>query len=516
MYLEHFGLVEPPFKITPVTDFFFSGANRGEILEAIVYAITDGEGIVKISGEVGSGKTMLCRMLLDKLPTNIKAIYLANPSMSRDELLYAIADRLDLDMEGKRVNVILQTLQNHLEAMYERGERCVVLVDEAHAMPLETLEELRLLYNLQVGKHKLLQIVLFGQPELDAKLDQTNMRQLKDRIVHHFTILPLSPKIIHAYLMFRMRAAGYKGPDIFDPAAEKMIGKASHGLMRRVNILADKALLAAFVENTHSIDVRHVQAAIRDSEMTPMHRLFNQRNISMVGGAALLTLILAGAAWFFIVEKNEQSKTERSMQMAAITPTPAADLNNTTLAAPTIVATSAPVLTMTLSTAPVVTASSPVATSPTPENTKPDIANIDAPSPSGATPHRKSPSIIKTPAKPVPPAANPSDLLEQRLEATRTMLRSSTLGNASIQLFYTENTQIERMEGFLRRASKLGKLQEIYILPITLNGRDAYRVLYGIYPNSDAARIGMSQLPARYLDAFAPTLHLLDNSQNLP
>lgn len=96
------------------------------------------------------------------------------------------------------------------------------------------------------------------------------------------------------------------------------------------------------------------------------------------------------------------------------------------------------------------------------------------------------------------------------------MLRSSTLGNASIQLFYTENTQIERMEGFLRRASKLGKLQEIYILPITLNGRDAYRVLYGIYPNSDAARIGMSQLPARYLDAFAPTLHLLDNSQNLP
>ena len=143
MYLEHFGLTEPPFKITPVTDFFFSGANRGEILDALVYAITDGEGIVKVSGEVGSGKTMLCRMLLDKLPTNIKAIYLANPSMSRDELLYAICDRLQLDLEGKRISVILQTLQNHLEAMYERGERAVVLVDEAHAMPLETLEELR-------------------------------------------------------------------------------------------------------------------------------------------------------------------------------------------------------------------------------------------------------------------------------------------------------------------------------------------------------------------------------------
>ena len=162
MYLEHFGLTEPPFKITPVTEFFFSGANRGEILDALVYAITDGEGIVKISGEVGSGKTMLCRMLLDRLPSNIKAIYLANPSMSRDELLYAIADRLDLNLEGQRVNIILQTLQNQLEAMYERGERCVVLVDEAHAMPLATLEELRLLYNLQVGKHKLIQIVLCG------------------------------------------------------------------------------------------------------------------------------------------------------------------------------------------------------------------------------------------------------------------------------------------------------------------------------------------------------------------
>src|SRR5574340_1839035 len=123
MYLEHFGLTEPPFKITPVTEFFFSGANRGEILNALIYAITDGEGIVKISGEVGSGKTMLCRMLLDRLPPNIKAIYLANPSMSRDELLYAIADRLDLNLEGQRVNVILQTLLNSPRSTSIPGRR---------------------------------------------------------------------------------------------------------------------------------------------------------------------------------------------------------------------------------------------------------------------------------------------------------------------------------------------------------------------------------------------------------
>ncbi|MBU1775124.1 MAG: AAA family ATPase, partial [Gammaproteobacteria bacterium] len=334
MYLEHFGLTEPPFKITPVTEFFFSGANRGEILDALVYAITDGEGIVKISGEVGSGKTMLCRMLLDRLPSNIKAIYLANPSMSRDELLYAIADRLDLNLEGQRVNIILQTLQNQLEAMYERGERCVVLVDEAHAMPLATLEELRLLYNLQVGKHKLIQIVLFGQPELDEKLEQSNMRQLKDRIVHHFNILPISRKVINDYLMFRMRAAGYKGPDIFSNAAVLQIGKASQGLMRRVNILADKSLLAAFVENAHRIEVRHVQAAIRDSEMVPMHNWLNRKGLAMTGGVALFAATLAGAGWFMGSANSEHSNetavktvtVAQPMVIAAAAPQPASEV----------------------------------------------------------------------------------------------------------------------------------------------------------------------------------------------
>lgn len=510
MYLEHFGLIEPPFKITPVTDFFFSGANRGEILEAIVYAITDGEGIIKISGEVGSGKTMLCRMLLDKLPTNIKAIYLANPSMSRDELLYAIADRLDLDLEGKRVNVILQTLQNHLEAMYERGERCVVLVDEAHAMPLETLEELRLLYNLQVGKHKLLQIVLFGQPELDVKLDQTNMRQLKDRIVHHFTILPLSQKIIHAYLMFRMRAAGYKGPDIFDSTAEKMIGKASQGLMRRVNILADKALLAAFVENTHSIEARHVQAAIRDSEMTPMHRLLSQKNISMLGGFGLLMLLLVGATWFLSRENSNPPKLEATVNIAASIPASAVspDLSAPPQAASSVAA-SAPASTMSLALAPSISVSSPTPT--TAESERPATAPIEPLSTVSTAQQPKQASSNKQRSA---PAVLASSLLDERLIATRKMLHSAAPGNASIQLFYTENTQVERMEGFLRRADKLGKLQEIYILPITLNGKDAYRVLYGIYANSDTARAGITQLPARYLDAFAPTLHLLDDSQN--
>ncbi len=505
MYLEHFGLTEPPFKITPVTDFFFSGANRGEILDALIYAITDGEGIIKVSGEVGSGKTMLCRMLLDKLPTSIKAIYLANPSMSRDELLYAIADRLGLNLEGQRINVILQTLQNQLEAMYERGERCVVLVDEAHAMPLETLEELRLLYNLQVGKHKLIQIVLFGQPEMDEKLDQSNMRQLKDRIVHHFSILPISRKVVDDYLMFRMRAAGYKGPDIFSPAAVLHIGKASQGLMRRVNILADKALLAAFVENVHRIEARHVQAAIRDSEMVPMHKWLNRKSVSMTGGAALFAATVAGAGWLMGQNAGQNEAMARpaapTRPITVNTVMPQAEPASAVTAASEVMAASA------------VADASNVTTLPL-GSTLTLPANRPAASQRQTSP-RATPPLRPVPEKPAPPAQDVS-LLQQRLGATLSAVSAPNHGNVSIQLFYTDDIRPERMERFLERAQRLGVLAEIFIAPVKLNGRDGYRVLYGIYANSDKALAGMAKLPQRYKDAFAPTLYVLEDSQKMP
>jgi type II secretory pathway predicted ATPase ExeA len=462
MYLEHFGLTEPPFKITPVTEFFFTGANRGEILDALIYAITDGEGIIKISGEVGSGKTMLCRMLLDRLPTNIKAIYLANPSLSRDELLYAIADGLGLELEGQRVSVLLQNLHNHLVEKHHQGERCVVLVDEAHAMPTETLEELRLLYNLQVGKDKLIQIVLFGQPELDAKLAQTNMRQLKDRIVHHFNMQPLSKKVIESYLMFRMRAAGYHGPDIFSPAAVALIGKASNGLMRRVNILADKSLLAAFVENTHNIDTRHVQAAIRDSELTPDESWLNRKNAAIAGGIALLAFVIAGAGWLL-------GKADNAHQLAD---------------------SSAPVAAM--------------QTAITPPSAPVSIALAPQTSSAAMTP-ASSPTQAKH------SAAAPGSFLHQRLSATEVMLAQGIKGRASLQLFYTEDVRPARIEGFLSRAKNLGKLSEIYILSIHENGKEGFRVLYGIYPDSPAARAAAELLPQRYKDAFSPGVYELDD-----
>jgi MSHA biogenesis protein MshM len=265
MYLDHFGLKEAPFRITPHTEFFFDGAKRGATLDGLIYAIAHDEGIVKVTGEVGSGKTMLCRVLLERMPEKVQVIYLANPSLSRDEILHVLAADLGVTSEGERTTIILRALQERLIHLYGEGKRVVVLIDEAHAMPLETLEEIRLLSNLESNRHKLLQIVLFGQPELDTHLALPHMRQLRERITHSFELGPLVRDDIEQYIDFRLRAAGYRGPRLFDVEALKLLARASQGLTRRINILADKALLAAFAAGTHAIGATQMRAAVKDA-----------------------------------------------------------------------------------------------------------------------------------------------------------------------------------------------------------------------------------------------------------
>jgi len=491
MYLEHFGLSEPPFRITPVTVFFFSGANRGEILDALIYSISEVEGIIKVSGEVGSGKTMLCRMLLEKLPANIEAIYLANPSLSREEMLYAIADGLGLNINGERVGIIMQNIQNKLEEKAREGKRIVVLVDEAHAMPPDTLEELRLLYNLQVGNAKLLQIVLFGQPELNAKLDQPNMRQLKDRIAHHFHMQPLSRSILENYLMFRMRAAGYHGPNIFSAQAVKLIASASNGLMRRVNILADKSLLAAFVEDTHNIEARHVEAAMRDSELNPSS---DGPGKKVLLGSTLAILLLIGAAAWWIME-NPQSTVQlpwdKSPALAAIPAvqtlaTKPDDALSSASAAQVNLAASSPAA---LPAPPIKQASTPVAKQTSKTN------NTVAASPPPAPTLNRGATTSK------------STLFEQRLEAGKLLLEQKNTV-ASIQLYYNEVVNPARIEGFLKRANALGILAKIYLLPAKFGGKHGMRVLYGAYSSIEAAHDAVKDLPARYQEAFATSTYI--------
>ena len=477
MYLEHFGLTELPFRITPVTVFFFSGANRGEILDALIYSISEIEGIIKVSGEVGSGKTMLCRMLLEKLPGHIEAIYLANPSLSREEMLYAIADGLGLNIESERVGIIMQNIQSKLEEKARQGKRIVVLVDEAHAMPPDTLEELRLLYNLQVGNAKLLQIVLFGQPELNAKLDQPNMRQLKDRIAHHFNMQPLTRNILANYLMFRMRAAGYHGPDIFSPDAIKLIAKASNGLMRRVNILADKSLLAAFVEDTHNIETRHVQAAMRDSELNITSPLSGKKNL-LLGSTAATVLLFGWAAWWMLGQK-----TENRPSLGETTSFSSQPSNNNSQ----VTAHNEKVEAIKDESKPV-------------QSREPQAGRL-LPSASGAA------TFAGAATDNAPPEPVKHSLFEQRLAAGQ-QLREQKKAVASIQLFYKADVNPKRIEGFLLRAEALGVLSEIYLLPVQANEKKGLRVLYGAYPSVDAANNAIKDMPARYQETFAASTYI--------
>jgi type II secretory pathway predicted ATPase ExeA len=298
LYYPHFGLKEPPFKITPNTDFFFSGGNRGAILDALVYAITNGEGIIKVVGEVGSGKTMLCRMLQTILPEKIESIYLANPSVAPEDVLHAIAFELQLKLPKNADRLkVMQELQAYLLARYAEGRQVVIFVEEAQGMPLATLEEIRLLSNLETKQDKLLQIVLFGQPELDDNLNQEHIRQLRERITHRFNLGPLQTKDVGDYLIFRLRAAGYHGPHLFTESAIKKLSRASEGLVRRVNILADKALLSAFADNVYQVTPKHVHAAVNDSEFGVKPKWY-QWNLAKTGSnytwwAILLMAIVA-------------------------------------------------------------------------------------------------------------------------------------------------------------------------------------------------------------------------------
>ncbi len=295
MYYEHFGLKEPPFKITPDTRLFYTGGNRGPILDAIVYAVTSGEGIIKVVGEVGSGKTMLCRMLEVRLPQSVEVVYLANPSLSPENILHAIAFemRLPLEADANRLRV-MQALQDYLLEKHANDRQVVVFVEEAQSMPLETLEEIRLLSNLETQRAKLLQIILFGQPELEPNLSEPHIRQLRERITHSFDLPPLGRQETKEYLDFRMRAAGYRGPSVFSAAAIRVIARTANGLIRRTNILADKSLLAAYAGETHTITGRHAKVAVKDSEFGRP----GKKPLAGFAFAAGVALLILAVGWY--------------------------------------------------------------------------------------------------------------------------------------------------------------------------------------------------------------------------
>jgi len=559
MYYAHFGLTQPPFKITPNTEFFFSGGNRGAILDALMYAVTSGEGIVKVVGEVGSGKTMLCRMLQTLLPEQVESIYLANPSVAPEDVLHAIAFELQLNLakDADRLQV-MQVLQKYLLDRHAEGKQVVIFVEEAQGMPLATLEEIRLLSNLETKYDKLLQIVLFGQPELDVNLNSNQIRQLRERITHSFNLGPLDEKAIGEYIIFRLRAAGYFGPHLFDKKAIALIAKAAEGLVRRVNILADKSLLAAFSENVYLVTSKHVQAAIKDSEFGGEHIKRKFRSHTMTAIAA--TLILGLSAGYLLNQwlPKLTGLSAKPAESAKVLATPPAAIvkqaaKDPVITEPAVAVDAAPkssepspqpaaVPAVPLNTASQITAQQTAAVQvPVPPasaktvlgvQTPPQPVESRQPAPNATTvtppPAAVESTSLQKPAA-APQAAVPASstmqvstpqistdgahtspgggsLLQTRLDATQAWLQQQPESTVSIQLLGSADDQ--QLSNHLATLGRQLDIQSIYPFRTQVAGQPFVTVLYGSYATRQEAMQAVRQLP-KSIKSYNPHLRTI-------
>lgn len=295
MYESHFGLRELPFGLTPDTGFFFACSNYQEALNTLLIAVTNGEGFIKITGEVGTGKTLLCRKFMASLDKRFVTAYIPNPYLDPRSLMLALADELGIAQERDvDQHQLLKAINYRLLVLAREGQRPVLCLDEAQAMPTESLEALRLLTNLETEKRKLLQIVMFGQPELDRKLQQDAIRQLNQRITFHYHLRPLSREDMAFYLAHRLTVAGFTGGRLFDDRAIRVLYKASGGTPRLVNILAHKALMLSFGEGRQEVLARHVKAAGRDTGAA--HRIW----FPWAWAASAVLLATGSLGWMYL------------------------------------------------------------------------------------------------------------------------------------------------------------------------------------------------------------------------
>ncbi|MFM4825127.1 ExeA family protein [Aeromonas bivalvium] len=291
MYLSHFGLQEPPFALTPNTGFYYGLPPHEEALQVLHWALGQGEGFIKVTGEVGTGKTLLCRKLLAEIGSEqqpVRLAWLPNPHLTPAELRIALALELGLAVqEGSELD-ITDRIHRHLIGLHQQGCRVVVLLDEAQALPDETLEAIRLFGNLETEASKLLQVVLFGQPELDGRLAQPHLRQLRQRIGFSYALRPLRQDEARAYLEHRLHVSGYRGAPLWSRAAQRLLWRASRGIPRLINVLAQKSLMVGYGEGVRRILPAQVWLAIRDTE--DASRPWRGRWLALVLGLAAALL----------------------------------------------------------------------------------------------------------------------------------------------------------------------------------------------------------------------------------
>ena len=300
MYTEHYGLQQLPFGITPDTHFFFAHSSYQEALNTLLIAARSGEGFLKVVGEVGTGKTLLCRKFLNQMETeNFVTAFIPNPYLEPMTLLLAVADEFGVVYpENPNQHLLLKALTEFLVRTHTEGKRVLLCLDEAQAMPTESLEALRLLTNLETESRKLLQVVLFGQPELDVRLDEPSIRQLKQRITFSCNLGTLNVTDTEYYMAHRLSIAGYRGARLFSRSAVRLLHRAGRGVPRLINILAHKALIGGFGEGARYITDRYVKLAILDTESTRTRVMTARRRWLRVGALlAALTASTGALVW---------------------------------------------------------------------------------------------------------------------------------------------------------------------------------------------------------------------------
>ncbi|MEO7623021.1 MAG: AAA family ATPase [Gallionella sp.] len=317
MYLQHFGLRETPFSLTPDTSFFFACSSYQEALNTLLVAARNGEGFIKITGEVGNGKTLLCRKFLATLSQGKQSTtligtqnqsadaaaaqsfitaYIPNPYLEPKSLLLALAEefRVPLEKDADQ-HLLLKGLTRALLECARNGQRALVCLDEAQAMPLESLEVLRLLTNLETEKRKLLQVVLFGQPELNERLRHHSIRQLRQRISFQYDLQGLRKNELERYLRHRLSVAGFAGETLFSASAVGKLHRITGGTPRLVNIVAHKALMLAFSAGRQQVSARHIRDAAAD---TPeVRRDWLPWAVALTGAALVVSLGIARVVW---------------------------------------------------------------------------------------------------------------------------------------------------------------------------------------------------------------------------
>jgi general secretion pathway protein A len=300
MYTAFFGLREKPFGLSPDPRFLFLSAAHREALAHLLYGIEQGEGFIAVTGEVGTGKTTLCRTLLRRLGPEVEVAFLFNPKLSARELLESIVIELGLEKRGASARELIDELNHFLLERRRQGRRVLLIVDEAQGLASDTLEQIRLLSNLETETEKLIQILLLGQPELDTMLESDELRQLRQRIAVRWRLAPLSRDETAEYVRHRLRvSAGADRDHLFSDAALREVYRRSYGVPRIVNLLCDRALLAGFGDGAPAIDATHVSRAARETAVgaNEERRGASRRRAAAIAAAAGIGVLIAATAW---------------------------------------------------------------------------------------------------------------------------------------------------------------------------------------------------------------------------